>query len=163
MERGVLISLQEKQALIRALFERTLPMLVFASDEACSKLLASLQPFVSELVREDQLQQRKFQSMNVAELLSLAGNASTIVGHKERKKPTERVGKAKEKRKDEPATSVVNSEGQKEKNARKDYKPSAPPRKRDRSPSLESSKDGRGDMWDFEKVCLVLRLCCLPS
>jgi hypothetical protein len=172
------LSLQDKQALIRALFEKTLPLLVFASDEACSKLLYSLQPFVSALVKESQLRQQTFHSMDVDELLSLAATTtlSVKVVATKHKKPVERksnshkvkgatkkLEKAREKRvKDEDDDEGVEEEEEeevvveKEKKKRKDQvEPVAqPPRKRERSPNVEGARgEAGGDMWDFEKVC----------
>jgi hypothetical protein len=175
------LSLQDKQALIRALFEKTLPLLVFASDGACSKLLYSLQPFVSELVKESQSRQQTFQSMDVDELLSLVASTtlSVKVAATKRKKPVERksnwhkakgatkkLEKAREKRvKDEDGDEGVEQEEEeeeeeevvveKEKKRKDQVEPVAqPPRKRERSPNVEAARSGAGgDMWDFEKVC----------
>ncbi len=125
----------DERELIRALFEKTLPLLIYASDDACSTLLRELGPFVAGLSNQKAARER-LRAMDIGGLLALAQGES--LPQSTRKTPTKKA-------------------------APKTERAPAPPRKRGRS--LSSSSYEEGDLpqrdqpegraaaaWTFETV-----------
>lgn len=148
--------MQETKQLFRALLEQALPLLEYATDDACENLLEQLHVFVKNLSQRQQ-EESPFANMSLAELLLVVergGRRDANDAQNEREASNAQREASKHRGPAAGSDKDDDDDDDKEEGAGK--KVSAPPRKRERSPSGE---------WTFETVREVERytLPCLMA